>query len=352
VRGQPGSVLGIWAGRELAELLGQRVAISTTAQQLESLIERIPTHFDRYPDTPSLAVSFSAEPVTYSIGPYEPIVVNLHIVNNSTYPLALDPFGPIRPQVLVFFSSSLERLGARGGLDPVVIDIARRIRLRPHEELVVPVDLRRFQLGDFLATRASRGTFIKVRCMLNFRATRDNAIVPALLGAEQWTDTMRIEGVRINLPWIQSTATDLNDVTAPGTLVNMAMLGQMLAIPLSADAPPELFRIMDTARQDYVEAFAKLDDVGQAWLLTTVPAEGLAEAVRAQVHRRAGPLTTMCYMMFHLAGPEDPVFEAARRSDNERVRFFADQSSAMFATLVEMNRQRGERERAATSGGR
>ena len=338
-RARPGSVVGIWAADRLMNILPRRMPLSDEARRLEELIEGIGRSFDRYPESPSLALEFHIEPVSEVFQPYDPLILNLMITNRTPHPLAIDRDGPVRPQVLLFFSTTLARIRA-GTIAPTVVSIDRRLRLEPHETLVVPVDLRRYRLGDVLSTRASRGTFVRVKGLINFVATRRGAIEPGLLGSSDWSDTIRIEGTRLSPFWLRGAVAALADPNDPGDMVTLALLGQVSAYQISEEAPPQLFQIVAVARDQIVRTFVQLDGPRMAWVLSTFPPGGLLEQIRLVAQRSDDRLVKMVYLMFHLTGPSDPLLDIARGSDDPHIRRLAEQSSVLFEYIHESNRDR------------
>ncbi|MDY7108041.1 MAG: hypothetical protein SYC29_05335 [Planctomycetota bacterium] len=190
-RAQPGTLIGIGAANHLVDLLGRRVPLSEQAREMEALIDSIPSSFFRYPETPSLAVGLVVEPVKTTFGPYEPAVVNIVVTNNSpNYAFAIDRDGPIRPEVLVEYTTTLTAQALERVPQAVVVDIDRRLRLDPLERIVIPVDLRCLQLGDALDTHAMSGTIVRVKATLNGVITGRGAVRPMLLGSARWSPTI------------------------------------------------------------------------------------------------------------------------------------------------------------------
>lgn len=342
-RARPGSLIEVWAANKLAELVGRRLPLSEQAQRLEALIASIPPAFDRYPETSTLAVGLRIEPAKVMFHPYEPIIINVEITNNSPdYPLAIDRDGPIRPQLVLEFSTTLPATVLEGISTTAVIDIGRRLRLEPRERLVIPIDLRYFQIGNALDTQALHGTLVRVKATLNSVVTPRGAIEPTLLGSEQWTSVIRIEGARVTSPWLRAVVNSIREPDSSEDLVSMALLSHLIGPPRS-QAEYEAQQRMPAGQVDLfiragdalTSAFASLDDVSQAWLLSVTPPGKVLGPVREMVRESDERLLQLAYMLFHVVGPDDPVLQVALQSSDDHLRSVAETYHEMFKRMSE-----------------
>ncbi len=367
-RSQPGSLLGIWASNNLAEIVGARTPLTEHAREMDRLIASIPGAFFRYPESPTLAVEMTLRPPELTIAPYDPVIINIEIVNNSAFPLALDRDGPIRPQIVLLFSTPLKSLRMAEELSEIIIDLDRRLCLQPKERLVVPVDLRRYALGDVMKTIVLRGTMVQVRGILNFVVTGKGTIVPSLLGSEDKTSTIRIEGRDINNDWLEAAIDAIADPTDPEDLATIAMLcpvvAQPLAVPNQAQLerlPPEVRKAVDDqfdlqarVRDALIEAFPKLDSAGKAWVLGMMPAEfnirpsdRRLTPIREMALNSNEPLQHLSYLLFQISSPDDPILQIASRSEHASVRNLADGYMRMMQKRRDAARQNFEPARPA-----
>ncbi|MHC4909816.1 MAG: hypothetical protein ACYTF9_08880, partial [Planctomycetota bacterium] len=159
--------MGVAAATQLFDLLGRQAPITDSARTLNELIDEIPAIFDRYASDARLCVSLRLRPVKSAFLPYEPIVVELDLLNTSPYPLAIDRNGPLRPQVVFEASIQVPAPGNSGGgviqAPPLVVDIDRALSLRPREHLVVPIDLGRTYMGAVFRGYATSGVVVSLK---------------------------------------------------------------------------------------------------------------------------------------------------------------------------------------------
>lgn len=325
-RAQPGSLIGIWAANRLLGMVGQRASISDQARRLDDLIATLPQTLDRAPVFANTAISLRLEVPRETLNAYEPIVVLLKITNNTSMPLAIDRDGPIRSQILLVVSASAANLPTLGDLPPIVIDIERQFRLEPRQTLVIPIDLRRYGVGQLLNNIARNGSLLNIGGFVNFYATANGALKPGLYGCEVTAPLVRIEGARTTVEWMKDSLAMLAAPEFPhqaGMLERMALLGHKLGSRIRPNASDEEKQLVDQAATDLAAAFAKLDDEAKAWLLAVVPPSENLAGVLQVAQRSESRVVKVAYLLTQgKAG--DPVVEAAKASDDPTLRRFGE----------------------------
>ena len=328
-----GTLVGVWAADVLAELLQQPVPISDTARRLERLIESIPAIVDRLPDEPTLAVSVRVQPAKKTFGPFEPVIVNLEITNNASFPLAIDPHGPIRSQVVLIVDVQVARMPDLSRPSPMVVDIDRRLRLAPNERLVIPVDLRRGALGPVLSNTPLRGATMKVSAITGFYVAGPDSIRPGILGSEFDSVPFRVDGVRPTREWIYASIAavlDPQSVTDLATIGLLSQIGSMAARAreIAPVAAVEQFgdprQVAEDTATAITEAYPKLDAVSRAWVLGAMTRTPLIEPVYVMARKDPDKLVRIAYLLYCLTGADDPMIDAARRGDDPDVRLVAE----------------------------
>ena len=340
-RAQPGSLIGVWASNRLARLVGHRMPLSEPARRLEGLIASIPSSFFRYPETPSLAVGLSVEPIKSTFGTFEPAIVNIVVTNNSPhYPLAIDRDGPIRPEVVLEYTTTTPAPSMEGIPTTVVVDIDRRLRLEPLERLVIPVDLRRLPLGNALDEQAAHGMIVRLKATLNATITPRGAVRPMLLGSARWSPTIRIEGVRVDTAWIREAIVSIREPESSDRLTVMGLLARLVGPPRTREEyevhqhlPPTQVELLVRAGDAFSNAFAGLDGASQAWLLSMTPSGKIPLSVREMVHASDDRLVLLAYLLFHVSGPHDPVLQTALQSSDDLTRRVAERYIEMFRQM-------------------
>ncbi|MHC4274191.1 MAG: hypothetical protein ACYSUR_11065 [Planctomycetota bacterium] len=330
---RPGTLMAVWASDVLAEVLGQRVGPSPLAARMETLIASIPSVVNRFPDDPSLAVSLRLMPAKTTFGPYEPIIVNIEITNNAPMPLAIDRGGPIQPQVAIFCSIQMARELALPEVPPIIVDIDRRLRLEPREQLIIPVDLRRSSLASVLNERPLRGATLAAVGILGFRLTDASVFVPGVLGSEVSTPPIRVDGIRVSREWIAGAMETALESDTAQNLTTIALLSRVVSLMKRARAADPLGaleefgdrQLENDAAAAVVEAYTRADAVSRAWLLAVMPRHSVALApVYTMAQKDEDRHVRMMYLLYCLTSPNDPMIDAARRGSDPDVRAVAD----------------------------
>ncbi|MEE8459311.1 MAG: hypothetical protein V3S08_05535 [Phycisphaerales bacterium] len=337
-----GTVVGMWAQDTLRELLGRPLPIGETARKLEQLIASIPRIVDRLPEEPTLAVSVRVQPTKTTFGPYEPVIVNVEISNNASFPLAIDPRGPIKSQVALTLKVQIARLPETSKLRPMVVDLDRRLRLEPHERLVIPVDLRRGSLAQVLNRWPLRGATLKVTATMAFYVASAESIQPGILGSDVASAPFRVDGVRLSPKWISSAIADVLSQDAVKDLETFALLSQLVFMvtrlregPESALEAVDKFgdpqRMAEDIAAAIIHAYGTLDAISRAWVLGAMVRTPALEPVYLMAQKDDDKLVRIAYLLYCLTGPDDPMIDAARRGDDANVRLVAE---TMHAVIV------------------
>jgi tetratricopeptide (TPR) repeat protein len=340
-RDDPGSLLSIWAAERLFELLGARAPINDEARRLEKLIESLPVRLDRCLDDPTLCVGVRIEPERTSYEGFDPLVVYVELVNNWRYPLSIDPDGPIEPNLVLNVSAQLSQADERGYLDPIVLDIDRRLTLGPRERITIPFDLRRHRVGLLLDQYAVQGAILRVTGITNFSAMpllrRDPAGEPQLpilqpgnLGSETRSPPFRVDGVRLQRRWIELALGEVIREDGPKDIRVLAFLSHIAGLGAAARFSTEDQQLFRDAMSALTEAYGRLDAVSQAWVLSVIRASS-SEPLLALARTSEEPLVKMAYVMYCLSDADDPMLDAARRDEDPRIRQLAAFAAELFA---------------------
>ena len=328
-RTQPGSVIGVWAAARLKELVGQTVTPSDQAQALNQLIASINVHFDRAVEDPSLAIGMRVTFPKDTFSLYEPLVATVQLTNNSMYPLGFDRNGPIRPQILVVPSVRSAHVERSGELRTFMIDAGRVLRLKPKESVTIQLDLRNYWPGEAINSLAVNGALLKLRTFLNFAVNPQGAAVPALYGMEVEAPLTRIDGQRLTTEWRDETIGMLRTMSGGDELLRrMAIFSHLIAAAPRIEATLEDRQFIESARIAFGESFAKLDGASQAWILSVMPRgspkiiEGLQPTL-AIARSSQDRLVSIAYLVFHAQSWQDPMFDAAKRSDDAKLQALA-----------------------------
>jgi hypothetical protein len=343
---RPGTVMGVWARHELAELVGQRVSGGETAVRLETLAASIPVVIDRFPEDPTLMVSVRLTPAKATFDPFEPVIVHVEVTNHAPIPLAIDRNGPIPSQILLDFSAEIARDPNAGEVRPLIVDIDRRLRLEPNERLIVPVDLRMSGVGQRLNAMPLQGVTMKVRAVIGFRVAGPGVFRPGRTGSEVESTPIRVNGLRLKEGWVEDSIAAILEPDSPQELETFALLGSVLSaldrIAMGDEsarfAALEEFenprQLSADAASAMAEAYTNLGAESRAWLLSVIPRgppslAPLFAIAQKDDHR----LVRLSYLLYCLTSEDDPMIDAAKRGDDPKVQAVAEMMQQRIAAL-------------------
>jgi len=337
-RTDAGSATGLWARARLGELLDRTPPTSETASRLEELIASVPRTIDRIPTEPTRVAAIRLEPLKQVFQPYEPIEVRVIVRNNSNYPLGIAPDGAIRPKVVVQPRIAVANVRI-SALKAFVIEIGRRLRLEPHEQMEFVIDLRTVGLrNDAAGYEISRagvdGASIELKATLNPLLAPNQVLEPGPLGSNFTSRVFRVNGIRATTEWLEQAIGRFSVVDSWQDVVDMALAAEII-VRQSDPIPEELADLIGRAKTSLVEAFARLDPVVQAWLITVMtPRHPSLEGVLQTARRSENRNVQLAYLMYH-AGPDDPMIDAAQRGDDPVVK----QAGALLSTVRRQQEQ-------------
>ena len=271
-----GQVAGLWARDQLESLLGSKIPIPEDALKMNEMIAELPLLLDRVPEDPRLAVTLRIIPREDIYKPYDPIIVDLEISNNTPLPLAIDRDGPIRELLLMEAKVEVPYAYPPNG-SPIVIEINGKLRLMPFEKLLVPVDLRRYWVGTIIDRHPLYGASIDLKAILNFRMQTGNSSgqasqLPGLMGLQTEFNNIRVDGQRVNANWANRVIQDLQgEDISPNELVEMALLSHVVSSnsgSLVSDPLPE--DIITASVDTIIDLYPRLDPNARAWLLAVI----------------------------------------------------------------------------------
>jgi tetratricopeptide (TPR) repeat protein len=299
VRTQPGTLIGVWASDQLTELLGRRAPISNDAAQLNSLVDDMPRFIDRIPTHPTTAMSVRARFSKARYSPYEPIMLNIELTNHTSRSFAIDPEGPVLPDVALLVDLRVSGVTERQRVDPIIVNIARRLRIGPHGQVTIPVDLRRTQIGAILDRHPLHGTIVTVRAVSNFYINPEGAILPGLLGSEHSPPSISVEGKRLTGHIVNQMYTDIMRRPDREAAPDMALLLNFLTAYSFRQLSDVEMRSLIQSLLNISQAYRRLDPIVQAWLLSVLPTHTAAIRplldVARQSDRRQVQLASMLF---------------------------------------------------------
>ncbi len=302
-RETPGTLLGIWSSIRLQDMLGTQLPPTEESAAMTALVNAIPKAVDRYPLDPRLAVSFSIRTSEMDMQPYEPVTIEIEIVNNTPLPMAMSPEGPIRK--LILLQPELRIAGMDNiKFGPLVIDVGRQLRLEGHERVTMTVDLRATWVGRMLNIFPLSGGSILTTGTINFKARNNNVsrktvFYPGLLGTEVSGTPARVDGVRVDDQWVsQIISSSDTDRLKSENIIELALLASVVQDNARMDVTyPITQNILDGGIQAIIDSFARMDTVQKAWFLSVMNSSKQIRSIQEQAMDAQERLVSMIMLI-------------------------------------------------------
>lgn len=318
-RGAPGTVVGVWAKDRLEALLGRALPRNDLVRRLNTLIEQLPAHIERFTTDAASVIALRIEPVKEAFKPYEPILIRIELTNRANYPIEIGTETALQSRLVLEPTVTMVGQPAIDQTKPIIVSLARRLRLNPRERMSFEFDLRQQPLSDLFDQFVIVGASLALKGTTNFYVTESATVQPGVGGVVNRSPLVRIDGVRISADWVQKALEEVEQSGANPNLTTIGVLCRTLWIRRGRETP-ESTELYDRTRRTTIEAFGRLSPVGQAWLLSTMPAEEPAlESIRQVARTIDHKLVRLSYLMHHVNSSTDPMLDAAARSNDEDV---------------------------------
>ncbi|MFO0827484.1 MAG: hypothetical protein U0572_04975 [Phycisphaerales bacterium] len=320
-RSEPGTLMGVIAKMRLEAILGTPLPLAESALAVDRVAAQVPSTFDRLfqPNARTIRMRFRSGAMPENV--FGALPVSLELANDSPFPLAIDPDGPIRN--FVIFQPTLSAAGRDRvhELDPVMIPLDRAFAIGPGETLSVPIDLSNTDVGFAMLGFSAQGCSIRGLAVSNCIPTT-GGMKPGPFGDTADSGMLRVDGVALTKEWLDRT------LKAAANPVSFRELVDVVALAYAASALGAVSDSADTAQKEQKATFdqiwtilpqtiVRLGPVAQAWLLMVLPdnQEPLDATLKA-VRSAEDPLVRLAYLTRRVASSTDPAVDAAVRSPN------------------------------------
>jgi len=361
-RSEAGSIMGIWSRDRLNNLLGVDVPMTDLATELTSVIDSIPASIDRYPEDPRLAISIDVEPRKITTHPYDPVIIEIKLMNHTSMPMAISGEGPIQELMLLESMVQIPHQPPRA-LSPIVVDLGGRLRLEGYERITIPFDLRTTWVGSLLNQFPVDGAAVLTTGILNFRVSNQTAqhtavFSPGLLGSQETGKTLHVEGVRVSEEWVATAITAAREQEADAKiLADLALLthvvrdqGRLVVKEINQDTIGQVVPLI-------AEKFPSWNEQQQAWFMSVAVSGELLNPIRAIVMQGNQDLPKMIILLRLLENRDpseilaNPMLTSSLRSGSDEIKQLAEwvEQRAQFAVEDQIQKQSEQKKGGASS---
>ena len=332
-----GTIAGVTAQRRLQLVHGQVHTPSPTAARLEGLMATVPAPLDRLAWNQAGGLGMRVAFNERRIGPFDPVELEITLINNGPVPLSLDPAGPIVPTVLLMPEVVLPS----GEVAPVVsvIDVHRRLRLDRRERITIPVDLRRMPIGGLLSDAAESGATVRIKAFINHDVASAGGrpvFYPRAISANAESGYLRIEGVplqRASADGVVRRSEEIRtmiDAVAsfgdgrPVPIETLGIVNRVALTQSGPDTPPVIAATRRDAAAAMIAAFPRLGPREQAWIVATSPPGVTLPQYRVLVEASDDSRLKAAWMVNMVGQVDDSVLLASLASEDPRLRRVAE----------------------------
>ncbi len=181
---------GAWARSRAGQLTGQDALVSARSVRLNDLAASVPVWVDRMVLDPSSAMQLELKFVKSSFGPLEPMQLRITLRNATSKPMGLGSDRPIESRMLV--SPTID-VGTQQRIMtslPEVLDMERRLRLNPREEVIATVDVLPAFTGWFMDASMESTGRVRARVTQGFRQNAEGMLVKGAIAVAAQSETV------------------------------------------------------------------------------------------------------------------------------------------------------------------
>lgn len=328
-----GTTLSLVALEQLSVILKQDGLLTVQldpalAARAVALDQALTTHLSPLVDDltrrPDRALSISVEPEPANPMPYSRVVYRLRIRNLSRVALAIGRDDPIIS--LIGFRATAPAAGQVGvaPLPPVTVPFDPALQLPAGGQIDFVMDASVTPLGLALALNPIDSRVISPAIVINPR-TGALGPMPAFLGMVTQITPYLVSGVTVSSAWVQDSVAAMQGTPSVDMAYRMVLLAHAAANP---ELMPEEARealLSPSVWQAMVTAWGRLDEVEKAWVAASLPGDTpalapLLDAVRSSPE----PKVIASWLLARSIEADDPMFDVARRTGNERLVRLAD----------------------------
>jgi hypothetical protein len=312
--------------------------VSTEARRTANLFAEVPEHLRRIWERPMEFVQMKLRPIEYRFLPPEPIEITIELRNVYTEPLGLGPDATLPSRVLLV--PTVRYLDGRAGrVEPIVVDMGRRLTLPAQHSVAVTTRVDVGQLGAVLEASPNDRIQVNLSAVLNPQISSEGVFVPGLLGSTQRLGNLARQSAGADGEQLEPLLEQMRRGQGAAAMVAAARL-LPTAAELAEDRPADAERIAAAA----VEVWPDLSVEQRAWVLSFLAPEGPAAPLFAELRRLAGRsddlLVQLTLLATQVTEPDDPLLNQALRGEAGPLKRFAEARRRAL-------QQRAEREAAA-----
>lgn len=317
----PLTLYGAWARDRLSAMFNETRPFGDPAP-FENWTSTVPDWIDRLVLEPHRYVRLAVSLTDRSVEPVEASGVRLTLQNFSPIPLAVGADRPLNSRVLLAPKLDGHLNGRNAIVRPEVVDLERRLRLMPREELTITTWPDIGLTGWLIESAAAQSIRARWRAVHGFMFAPQGGYRPGVLCTESETASLTRE------PLLEARLTpdELAKKFAydPERSLQRAAVG--LRCNLLFGKPDQSPAQWSVAVNAIAQRYASLGPATRAMLLVTLPHATMAPEMTpfdAVAREETHPLPLAAFLVTRVTDPNDETLAKAAQSDDPRIRSLA-----------------------------
>lgn len=329
-----GTAYGALARIRLRAMGREAGVITAEGRQLGSALSKVPAWLDRMTMDPRTFMLLQAESLSNTLGPNDPTMLRIRLRNTAAIPLGLGSSRPIGSRMLIGVRPISQMADFAGSPTPKVLELDRRLRLEPLQELDVVVGADSAYAAWLREVNAHVSMRNRYRVLQSFQPSPRGGLINAPLALVSESplvqrmalDLVRLEAAEIERAVRSGDPEDLR-MALIATVARTIEPGDGLGLEAAqraslARAWAERFgsagvseRTLMLLRLPHARQVPEMSDFD----IAAVDAV-LADAAASDPAGSVDPGLLAATLLTRINDPENAVFELAARSEDPRVR--------------------------------
>lgn len=323
---QAGTLLGAYARRRLETITGEPAPTTPLARRLEEYIGSIPAWVDAMTRDPRSFMFLSVEPVNARTSPLDGQRLRVTLRNVGRLPLAVGPGRALESRVLLTPQLQVDQEVTGDQQQSELVDMGRRLRLLPGEEIVAEVWGGQGRLGALLDGLAAKSLTVRWRGIQGFRIAQNGAYLPGLMCLTADSPLITQSGVTPLGYGAQGMAAGFDNVQGDA-LYDAIMYARSAMVTARADmnnpeARPTI-TAMGNAVADRMTDMSELERAFTVLVIGSTYARAEESPIDAAVSGDTSDLMLAVRLIAKVPDAADPLFDAAIASENRALSEFA-----------------------------
>lgn len=270
--------LSAWARRKAIEVGGTGAVLTERGAEMAAFARRVPRWIDLMIAEPSSFMLMRVEPTSVWVEPGEELTLRITIENIAPIPLGFGADRTISSRLMVSPMLDRKAVAFTGRGQPEILELGRRLRLRPGERVNVEVVADPGYTGWLIGTNAHVTMRERWRVLQDFWIGPTGSIEVGAVALSANTDSVRRRSSALTRLPIDALAARVRDCGHADLRESLVAARTVLLNPAFEDSPAGGVGVLVEA---LAERFAREETPGRVLMLAMLPSASMADEMAA-----------------------------------------------------------------------